>query len=151
MKNSVRKFLVHKMPPGIALSPFEFAILVGYAIAACKLLVELSSHSQDALIKALPFTGHELFLWLAMLLVGSLTGMAGLILTGRTPIYFGLQLERAGLVLVGAAVTVYLAGIVDLIGWNASNITLLGTFFQVLAFAYKVTQLSQALASRPKE
>lgn len=151
MKHKLRGFLVHKMPVGIAVSPFEFAILLGYTIASTKLIVELSSHSQDILIKALPFKGTELLLWLILLLIGSLTGAAGLLLTGRRPVYLGLQVERAGLFLVGALITTYLAGIADLIGWTAANLTLVATFFQVLAFAYKIVQISQALASRPKE
>lgn len=143
--------MVRKMPVGIALSPFEFAIMVGYIVGSAKILAELSDHSQDLLIKALPFTGGELLLWLIILLVGSLTAAMGLILTGRRSIYFGLQLERAGLFLVGGAVATYLAGIAELIGWSAANLTLVATFFQLIALVYKIAQISQALASRPKE
>lgn len=138
------------MPVGIALSPFEFAIQVGYLIASGKLLFDLAISDHDVLVKALPFTGIQLGLWLALLFVGSLTGAVGLFLVGRPGVYIGLQVERAGLVLVGAAITTYLAGIIELIGWNAANITLVATAFQLAAFVIKIAQISQVLGNVEK-
>lgn len=150
MKHRIRTFAVRKMPVGIALSPFEFAIQVGYLIASGKLLFDLAISDHDVLVKALPFTGIQLGLWLALLFVGSLTGAVGLFLVGRPGVYIGLQVERAGLVLVGAAITTYLAGIIELIGWNAANITLVATAFQLAAFVIKIAQISQVLGNVEK-
>jgi hypothetical protein len=145
MKHSLRRFVVRKMPPGIALEPFEFSIMLAYIVTSTKLLIELADRSNDVLIKALPFRGLELLAFLVILLAGSLTGAVGLILRGHRPIFFALQVERAGLFLVGGAILTYLAGIINLIGPTLSNLTLVTTAFQLVALLYKGAQISQTI------
>jgi hypothetical protein len=142
----LRQFIVRKSPTGIAISPFEFAFLVGYLIPVGKLLWETYIGRQDPTLKALPFTGWELSGWLWMLFLGALFGTVGILMQGsRRAALFGLQLERFGLILFGGAVTTYVAGIIGLIGWQVANLTLISLVLILLACLFKILQIGQAI------
>lgn len=147
------RFVVRKLPVGIAAAPFEFAFMLGYAISTGKVLVDLmdSSGSSRITLAALPFGhGYAVYYWVALLFVGTLTALVGLLTVSKRPL-LGLQVERAGLYAAGAAVTVYLGKIIVLVGLGSAttSIGLLAVFLQLLAIAYKILLINQTLHHAP--
>jgi hypothetical protein len=146
VKNRVRRFIIRSTPMSVAVSPFEFAFLASYLAPAVKVLLEVIRNTPDPTIKALPFTGDLLTAWVAFILLGSLFGCAGILLQSfRKSTVTGLQLERGGLFLFGSAITAYVAGIAELVGWQSLNQSLISLTLLLAACAYKILQIGQAL------
>jgi hypothetical protein len=142
-----RMLVVRKTPAGIAMSPFEVALLGGYLAAGVSLLLQVYTGHKDPTVKALPFMGWELSAWLWMLVAGAALALAGIVVQGarRVPPWRGLQAERLGLIVFGGALTTYVGGIIHLIGWQAANPTLASLALTLCAAVFKILQIGQAI------
>lgn len=150
IKTGLRRLLVRRLPAGIASAPFEFMLLAAYTLISGNYLVELiRTGTNDPTLKlVLPFTPLELTAWAAMLFIGALCTVVGLLTISRKPI-IGLQAERAGLSLAGCMIAVYTVGVIDLVGFKF-NLSIVLTTLELSAFAYKVAVIGQALESTIK-
>jgi hypothetical protein len=101
---AVRRSVLRRVPAGVATGPFEFAIAVGYLITGVRLFADPRFY---AAIRAPLFPSGGAAYWGALLLVGSVSTIAGQLFAARDPLR-GLLAERAGLLVLSAAIVVYL-------------------------------------------
>jgi hypothetical protein len=145
-KTGLARYMLKKLPVGIATGPFEFAFMAAYALLSGKYLFDIASGSglaDTVTLASLPLQGVVLDSWLAILFVSTVVTCVGLLSAGYKPLV-GMRLERSGLCGAGAMILVYLLELVNRSGFSVG----LGTAtiaLELLAVLYRVVLLGQAL------
>lgn len=147
-KTGFARYVVRRLPVGIAAAPFESAFFLTYLLVSAKYLLDimLFGVARDAAtLNALPLKGDSLNWWLASLFAGSLAVCVGLLFNGYRPI-LGFRLERAGLCSAGAMIVVYVLELYSFVGFSF-NLGFITILLELGAVLYRIALVGRALDS----
>lgn len=139
MKSRARSWLLDHVSPGLASSPFEFAVSAAYGVTAVRLLSSAAMRKQAVVL--LP--PQAVTPWAALLLSGSLCVIVGLFTAAHRPM-FGLLLERVGLWLFAVDLVTYFYAVWVRVG-TQFNVALATTGATLLAVLFKALTISSAV------